>query len=282
MSFLNNCRNMLLAFLERNQLAATNLTLKRFRRRSPCDECLYPPDKKPCFDIKKVTVERGNPCHSNMIRLFLYTHYWPREPSVVGLWTPLNSSYLDILTDKYANSGDRFLAFEKIDRTGETKLIGVSVANKIFPWMTDELEEWAHFTFSKPERTRMYFIAHCLKNSNLINKYNVEYVYEVEVLGTDAEVAGQGVGKLLLDAALNHAEELGYPIAQVIAVNHYASKICKKCGMKLEWSMNYEYFVDRAGQRVFFPRRPHQVVCVYSKFFDPSKKKKEPCKPQYF
>ncbi|CAG5041129.1 unnamed protein product [Parnassius apollo] len=273
---------MLLGLLERNQLAATDMTLKRFRRRSPCDECLYPPDKKPCFDIKKVTVERGNSCHSNMIRSFLYTHFWPQEPSVVGLWTPLNSPYLEVLTDQYANSGDRFLAFEKIERTGETKLIGVSIGNKVLPWTSDELEEWAHSTSSKPEQTRMYFNAHCLKDSNLINKYNVDYLYEVEILSTDPEVAGQGVGKLLLNTALSHAEELGYPVAQVIAVSHYTSKICKKCGMKLEWSMKYEDFVDRAGRQMFFPRRPHLAVEIYSKFFDPSKNKEEPCKPQYF
>ncbi|CAH2063919.1 unnamed protein product, partial [Iphiclides podalirius] len=214
-----------------------------------------------------------------MIRLFLYTHYWPREPSVVSLWMSSDSPYLDILTDKYSNSGDRFLAFEAIDRTRESRVVGISVAYKVFPWMIDELEEWAQATYATPDRTRMYFMAYCLKCADLFKKYNAEFIYDIEVLGTDAELAGRGIGKLLLEAALKHGEDLGYTVAQVIAVNHYASKTCSKCGMKLEWSMKYDEYVDRTGHQVFFPRRPHTAVSVYSKFFEPSKQKEEPCKP---
>ncbi|XP_068628015.1 uncharacterized protein [Battus philenor] len=278
MYHLNACRLATLRSRTWRLLPATNLTITRQRKKSLCD---VRPDEKPCFDISKVTVERGNPCHANMIRLFLYNHYWPREPSVVGLWMASDSAYLDILTDKYSNSGDRFLVFEKLDRTKESRLIGVSAAYKVFPWSIVELEDWAHFTLCKPDRTRMYFIAHCLKKSNLLNKYNVEFVYDVEVIGTDAELARRGVGKLLLDITLKHAEDLGYPVAQVIAVNHYAAKICAKCGMNLEWSMKYHDYVDRTGHQVFFPRRPHENVCVYSKFFNPSKPKVLPCLPPY-
>ena len=71
------------------------------------------------------------------------------------------------------------MALEHLKRTKEKKLVGVCVANKTFPWMADELEEWAHYTMSKPERNRMYFIAHCFKSPNLFNKYNVDYLYDV-------------------------------------------------------------------------------------------------------
>ncbi|CAH2236643.1 uncharacterized protein LOC120623970 [Pararge aegeria] len=253
---------------------------KRFRKKqTPCDVCYYPLDKKPCFNIKDVTVEHGNQCHAKLIRSFLFTNYWTREPSVVGLWMCLDCPYLEILTDKYAHTGDRLLAFEFIHRTKEKKLVGVSVANKTFPWMIDEYEEWAHYTVCKAERHRMYFIAHCLKSPNLFRKYNVNYLYDIEVLGTASEVAGQGVATLLLQAALDHAEELRHPLAHVISVNHYASKICEKCGMKREWSMDYSDFIDDAGQKVFFPRRPHLNVSVYTKHFDPALGGKEPCRP---
>lgn len=64
-------------------------------------------------------------------------------------------------------------------RTGERKLVGVTVANKIHPWVPDELEDWAHFTYSNPERNRMYFCAHCYRSPNLFNKYHVKYIYDV-------------------------------------------------------------------------------------------------------
>lgn len=80
-----------------------------------------------------------------------------------------------------AISGDRFLAFERMERTDERKLIGVCVANKVWPWMIDELEEWAHYTASPPERHRMYFSAHCLKSPGLFKKYNVDYIYDVSI-----------------------------------------------------------------------------------------------------
>ncbi|XP_026745145.1 uncharacterized protein LOC113506506 [Trichoplusia ni] len=255
--------------------------LKRFRRCSPCDTCFFPPEKKPCFDIRNVTIERATTCHSRMIRSFLYTQYWPREPSVVGLWMPINSPYLEVLTDKYSNSGERILAFEKIQRTGERRLIGVTVANRVYPWMVDELEEWAHYTASKPEKHRMYFCAHCLRSPNLFKKYNVDYIYDIEVLGTAAEVTGQGVGTLLLKNALASAEEMRHPLVQLVSCSQYTSKICEKCGMKRVWTMDYSDFVDDAGQRVFFPRRPHHTVGLYVKYFDPKIGGIEPCKPPY-
>ncbi|CAG9791704.1 unnamed protein product [Diatraea saccharalis] len=102
---------------------------RNYRKPSPCD--VRPSERRPCFDIGTVSLELGNQCHSRMIRSFLYSHYWPREPSVSGLWMSLDSPYLDILTEKYSNSGDRLLAFEHLKRTRERKLIGVSVANKV-------------------------------------------------------------------------------------------------------------------------------------------------------
>ncbi|KAM3958232.1 uncharacterized protein ACR2FA_007787 [Aphomia sociella] len=258
-----------------------NNKIRFYRKPSLCDVCLRPQDKKPCFDIRNVIIERGNQCHVKQIRSFLYTHYWPREPSVVGLWMSLNCSYLDILTDRYSNSGDRLLAYEDIARTNEKKLVGVSVSNQIFPWVIDELEEWAHYTDSKPERHHMYFSAHCYRSPNLFKKYNVNYIYDVEVLGTAAEVTGQGVGTLLLRTALEHANELRHPLVQVIAFSQYTSKICEKCGMKREWAMDYTEFVNDAGQRVFFPRRPHHTVAVYVKYNDPKIGAILPCKPPF-
>ncbi|CAK1551503.1 unnamed protein product [Leptosia nina] len=248
-----------------------NLEWKRFRKPSMCD----------CFDIRNVTIEQGTNKHGKLIRSFLFSHFWPREPSVIGLWMCLNSSYLDVLTDKYSYSGDRYLAYEYIPRTNERKLVGVCVANKVMPWLIDELEEWAHCTPSRPERNRMYFIAHCLRSPNLYKKYNVPFLYDVEVLATASEVAGQGVGTMLLRQVLSQAEELRYPLVQVIAVSQYTAKICEKCGMKLEWSMDYTEFIDDAGQRVFFPRRPHHKVSIYVTHYDPKKGAPEVCLPPY-
>lgn len=45
--------------------------------------------------------------------------------------------------------------------------------------------------------------------------------------------------------------------------------------------MDYSDFVDDAGQRVFFPRRPHHTVGLYVKYFDPKIGGIEPCKPPY-
>ncbi|XP_052754168.1 uncharacterized protein LOC113518626 [Galleria mellonella] len=258
-----------------------NNQMRFYRNPSICNICLYPQGKKPCFDIRNVTIDRGNKCHIKHIRSFLYQHYWPREPSVIGLWMSLNSPYLAVLTERYSSSGDRLLAYEHLARTNEKKLVGVTVANQVFPWAADELEEWAHYTISKPERHRMYFCAHCYRSPNLFKKYNVSYIYDVEVLGTAAEVTGQGVGTLLLKTALEHAKELRHPLVQVVSLNQYTSRICEKCGMKREWTMDYTEFVDDAGRRVFFPRRPHHTVAVYVKYNDPKIGGILPCKPPF-
>ncbi|XP_013196937.1 uncharacterized protein LOC106139968 [Amyelois transitella] len=271
------------SILSRNLLSQFGVNTRqpvRCRRPSPCDVCAFPPEKRPCFDIRNVTIERGNRCHAKFIRSFLYNHFWPREPSVVGLWMDLNCPYIDVLTDKYSHSGDRFIAYEKIPRTGERKMIGVLIANKLFPWAADELEEWAHYTASRPERHRMYFCAHCIRSPNLFTKYNINFIYDVEVLVTASEVTAQGVGTLLLKTAIDNAYELRYPLVQVVAVSQYTARICEKCGMKREWEMSYTDFVDDFGQRVFFPRSPHHTVAIYVKYFDPKIGAIVPCKPQ--
>ncbi|KAF9406459.1 hypothetical protein HW555_013181 [Spodoptera exigua] len=258
-----------------------NAITKRLKRRSPCDRCYIIKDRKPCFDIRNLTLERARDCNAKLIRSFLYTHYWPREPTVTSLWMSLDSPLLDVQTDQYSSSGDRILAYERLERTGERKLVGLAVANKIYPWMIGELDEWAHCTTSLPDKYKIYFTAHCLKGPNLFKKYNVDYIYEVEVLCTAAEVTGQGVGKLLLNSMLEYAKEMRHPLVQVVAVSHYTSKICEKCGMKPEWTMNYEDFTDECGHRIFFPRKPHYSVVVHVKYFDPRKGGVLPCKPPF-
>ncbi|XP_022130953.2 uncharacterized protein LOC111004286 [Pieris rapae] len=278
MNFFRLLNNNVLRMIPRQ---VCNLEFKRFRKPSPCDVCLYTPEKRPCFDIRNVSIEQGTNKHGKLIRSFLCSHYWPREPSVVGLWMCHNCSYLDVLTDKYSLSGDRFIAYEYIPRTNERKMVGVCVANRVYPWAIDELEEWAHSTSPRPERNRMYFIAHCLRSPNLFKKYDVPYLYDVEVLATSSEVAAQGVGSLLLRRVLQYAEEMRLPLVHVIAVSHYTAKMCEKCGMKLEWSMDYSEFIDDAGQRVFFPRRPHHKVSVFTMYFDPKKGAPVPCLPPF-
>lgn len=51
--------------------------------------------------------------------------------------------------------------------------------------------------------------------------------------------------------------------------------------MKRVWTMDYTDFVDDAGQRVFYPRRPHHTVGIYIKYFDPKKGGVLPCKPDF-
>lgn len=230
--------------------------------------CSHNQCDKDCFDIRNVIIERGGRSHVKMIENFLNTHYWSREPTINSLWMPLQAPYLKTLTEMYSTSGDRLLAFEKLPRTRELKLIGVGVGNKVSSWMIDELEEWAHYTDSRPEKHRMYFIAHCLKDPDLFKKYNTDFIYEVQVLATTPDVAGNGVGSLLLRRFLDDAFELRYPIVQVIAVSDYCARICAKAGMKREWTMKYEDYCDDKGQKIFYPRRPHHQVSIYTKQLD--------------
>lgn len=81
----------------------------------------------------------------------------------------------------FISTGDRLLAFENIPRTGEKKLVGIAVGYKVYPWVADELEEWAHYTDSRPEKNRMYFCAHCIRSPDLFSKYKVDYIYEVSI-----------------------------------------------------------------------------------------------------
>ncbi|KOB72216.1 Uncharacterized protein OBRU01_12460 [Operophtera brumata] len=363
MNFLNALKLGALKLSQRSLQPITNTTFKRFRKPSPCDVCLYPQDKRPCFDIRKVSIERGNQCHSKLIRSFLYSHYWPREPSVVGLWMPLdfiynrvwpwmiaelqewahytaspperNHMYFSAHCLKSPNLFNKvwpwmiaelqewahytasppernhmyFSAhclkspnlFNKVwpwmiaelqewahytasppERNhmyfSAHCLKSPNLFNKVWPWMIAELQEWAHYTASPPERNHMYFSAHCLKSPNLFNKYHVDYIYHIEILGTAAEVTGQGVATLLLRAALAQAQDLRYPLAQIVSVSH--AKCCERCDMRQEWSMDYKDFVDQAGTRVFFPRRPHHAVGLYVKAFDPKQGAVVPCKMQ--
>lgn len=85
----------------------------------------------------------------------------------------------------FISPGDRLMAFERIKRTGETKLVGLAVASRIYPWTQLELDEWAHATSALPEKYKIYFSAHCLKKSNLFKKYNADYIYDVSIYIVD-------------------------------------------------------------------------------------------------
>ncbi|XP_049865462.1 uncharacterized protein LOC126366397 [Pectinophora gossypiella] len=233
----------------------------------PCRK--YPPDRRPCVDMRKIIIERGTPCHEKIIRAFLYAHHWTRDPTCTGLWMSLDSPYLACITEKYATSGDRYLAFELQDRTHERKPVGVLVANKTFPWVADELDQWARHTIFKPDRTRMFFMAHCLRSANLFNRYHVPYAYEIEVLSTSEEVRGHGVGEALLRRCIKDALELRHPLIQILAKSDYVIKICERLKLKNAWSMKYADYVSETGQSLFFPRRPHFTAAMYYRVFDP-------------
>ncbi|XP_063375073.1 uncharacterized protein LOC134662732 [Cydia amplana] len=260
-------------------IPTTNLIAKRFRRPSICAYLDYP-DRKPCFDICNTRIIRGDQSTGANIHPFLYEHYWTREPSVCSLWMHLDNDYIRIMSDKFSYTGDRFLAMEPMDRTGECKLVGVLVANKIFPWEPRELEEWGDATPSVPERSRMYFYSHCYNSSNLWKKYNVDYIYEIEVLTTASEVTSQGVATLLLKYVLKEALLLRHPLIQVISTSAYVDKVCERCGMKKEWSMHFADFVDSFGQSIFYPRPPHLDCNIYIKKFDQKEAAALPCLPE--
>ncbi|XP_011562020.3 uncharacterized protein LOC105392122 [Plutella xylostella] len=236
---------------------------------TPCDVAFMEPDKKTCFDMRNVTLERASQHHGRMISSFLNNQHWPREPTVTSLYLPPDSRYLQVLSEKYAYSGDRLIALEKNDRTDERRLIGVAVANKIFPWMANELEEWGHSTTDKAERHRMFFQAHCYRHPNLFKKYKVDYIWDIEVLCTASDVSGHGVCSVLLRHMLEEGVDARHPLAQVTATSTYLAAACEHSGMKKEWSMNYQDFVDSAGQRAFYPRKPHTSVNIYVQKFKP-------------
>ncbi|XP_026326608.1 uncharacterized protein LOC113235202 [Hyposmocoma kahamanoa] len=214
--------------------------------------------------MNNLLVMRASNVHEKMIRSFLFTHYWPREPSITALWMSACSKYVDVLNDKYASFGFRYIAFEKLRRTNELKMVGVLVGNKVFPWSAEELEQWTLLTDSPPEQTHMFFRAHVLRSSNLFATYNCSYVYELEVLATAGEVMGLGVGTELVKFALNDAYDQRIPVTSLVATSHYAAKICKKVGMTRVWSCDYRDMVDHKGNPVFFPRAPHTSVSVYA------------------
>lgn len=57
----------------------------------------------------------AKPCNAPAIKCFLNTHYWPREPTVAALWMSLDSPYLQMLTDKYSETGNLYLALYLYD-----------------------------------------------------------------------------------------------------------------------------------------------------------------------
>ncbi|KAI5643569.1 hypothetical protein NE865_04371 [Phthorimaea operculella] len=224
------------------------------------------PDPKPCFDISSVLIEQARPCHAKMIQAFLNTHYWPREPSTVGVYMPLNSPYLAVLTEKYSTSGDRWIAYERLQRTNEKKPVGLLVANQTFPWEADEYEKWGSTCCRKPERNHMYFRAHCLRHSKVFD--HASHAYEIQALATLPEVSGQGVALLLVRAAILQAIDQRYPFVMIFSKSQYSHKVCERAGMKRTWDMNYTEFVDLTEAPLFFPRKPHTKVALYLKKFD--------------
>lgn len=59
-----------------------------------------------CFNMHNLVIIRASNVHEKMIRSFLFTHYWPREPSITALWMSPCSKYVDILNDKFASFGE--------------------------------------------------------------------------------------------------------------------------------------------------------------------------------
>ncbi|KAJ2938800.1 hypothetical protein O0L34_g18423 [Tuta absoluta] len=237
-----------------------DLNASACRPRPPCPL----PRLKPPFDMCEVQVEETRAQHEPCIRSFLHNEYFPREPSLQGLNIAHKptSFYLQYLANHYVRESNGFIAFRIDHQRKEKEIVGLVFGKKKFPWEAELYEKWAQRS-KEPECIHMFFHAHCFRSPDIFKKYNVPFVYDIEVISTAEEHAGKGVAEFLLRRAILHTIEMCYPVVQMIVTNSFMINPCKRLGMRKEWTMHYREYVDHCGSPLFCLRRPHTTVNLF-------------------
>lgn len=197
---------------------------------------------------------------------FVVEHYYKDEP--------MSNSY--IYDSSPADDDVEFsvsflfqgMAIKAVDRDCDNRLIGVSIANPIYPGYVEDLLKSAEQAKTQKWRDSLKLLAHLQQSTDVLQRYNVSKCYDIEIVAVHPEYRGQSIGSRLFEEQFKRAKQLGYPIASADCSSYYSARIAEKVGMKCVGRLAFANYRDDRGVQLFQPRAPHEEIQTFVKLLN--------------
>ncbi len=109
------------------------------------------------------------------------------------------------------------------------------------------------------------FLAYINAKSNVLQRFNVDESFHIEIVGVHQDYREQQIGKKLFEAGIDLAKTKNCQLVSVDCTNIYTSKIAEKLGMECVSIVTYDEYNDHLGKCLFVPIPPHVEVKTFVK-----------------
>lgn len=100
---------------------------------------------------------------------------------------------------------------------------------------------------------------------HLFEKFDVDKIFDFNVLSTDSNYRKMGLGKQLIRISEDLAKKNGFKILKGDATGVYSTKILKSCGFEVIHELKYTDYLDENKQPIFEVEPPHFAITVLLK-----------------
>ncbi|KMR04593.1 dopamine n-acetyltransferase isoformx1 [Lasius niger] len=148
--------------------------------------------------------------------------------------------------------------------TANGAIIGVLLNDKIDP-PSDEEPEYIESCKNAKFKKILRLLHHIDKSVNVDGQFRDLNVLEIKIISVDTNWRGKGVGKTLIEKAIEIAKEQGFHYARADCSSLFSGKLCARIGFDAIYKLNYNDYVDEEGKPIFSPASPHTAVVSYVK-----------------
>ncbi|XP_058464564.1 arylalkylamine N-acetyltransferase-like 2 [Malaya genurostris] len=142
-------------------------------------------------------------------------------------------------------------------------LVGVSIANPTYPGYVQDLLNAAEQARTRKWRDSLKLLAHLQRSVNILERFNAQKCYDIEIVAVDPDYRGQSIGAKLFEEQFKRAKSLGYPLASADCSSFYSARIAERVGMKCIGKLAYSDYRDEDGVQLFQPSAPHREIQTF-------------------
>ncbi|XP_055620551.1 arylalkylamine N-acetyltransferase-like 2 [Toxorhynchites rutilus septentrionalis] len=147
----------------------------------------------------------------------------------------------------------------------EDRLVGVSIANSIYPGYTEELLLAAEKSRTRKWRDSLKLLAHLQQANNILKQFNVCSCYDIEILAVHPDYRGRRIGARLFEEQFERARILGYSLASADCTSFYSAQTAFQVGMECIGRLAYSNYKNEQGVQLFKPEPPHLEIQSFVK-----------------
>lgn len=213
---------------------------------------------------KEIALRVIQPHERQEVLDFLHLHYYLEEPLTAGSEPKQPDKEDEEFNMSNIVHGTCVMAIEKNKAHPAGRIIGVLLSG---PKECDEakhlFEDAAKLGATKWGRT-LHFLACIEQEANIFERFNVQRVLHIHVMGVNATMRGRNIGRRLVEEVLKIAKSLHYEMVSADCTSFYSAKLFERMNADCINIKFYKDYTDEAGRQVFKPDWPHECVKTFA------------------